>query len=94
MTVRKVYSETFDLVHRREASRPNAIWQADHAQLNILILRDNGSELSPGLRLSSTTTVVRLQATHCENVDVQEETATAALTLRPSEPKLSECGAC
>ena len=29
----KSYSEAFDLVHRREASRANAIWQADHAQL-------------------------------------------------------------
>jgi putative transposase len=33
------YSESFDLVHRREASKPNAIWQADHAQLDILLLR-------------------------------------------------------
>jgi len=29
----KAYSEGFDLVHRREASKPNAIWQVDHAQL-------------------------------------------------------------
>jgi putative transposase len=35
----KAYSESFDLVHRREASKPNAIWQADHAQLDILLLR-------------------------------------------------------
>jgi putative transposase len=33
----KAYSESFDLVHRREALGPNAIWQADHAQLDILI---------------------------------------------------------
>ena len=26
----KAYSETFELVHRREADRPNIIWQADH----------------------------------------------------------------
>jgi putative transposase len=26
----KAYSNTFELVHRREADRPNAIWQADH----------------------------------------------------------------
>ena len=31
----KVYSEGFDLVHRREAARSNAIWQADHAQLGF-----------------------------------------------------------
>jgi hypothetical protein len=32
----KAYSEAFDLVHRREASGPNAIWQADHAVEELL----------------------------------------------------------
>jgi putative transposase len=31
----KAYSESFDLIHRRKSSRPNAIWQIDHAQLDI-----------------------------------------------------------
>ena len=35
----KAYRETFDLVHRREAPTPNAIWQADHAQLDILLVQ-------------------------------------------------------
>lgn len=39
----RAYSESFDLVHRREAAGPNAIWQADHAQLDILLVRDDGS---------------------------------------------------
>ena len=34
---KKAYSETFELVCRREADRPNAIWQADHSLLDILI---------------------------------------------------------
>jgi putative transposase len=38
----KAYSEGFDLVHRREAARSNAIWQADHAQLSILLFREDG----------------------------------------------------
>ncbi len=29
------FGELYDLVHRREASRPNALWQADHTQLDI-----------------------------------------------------------
>jgi putative transposase len=33
----KTYSEKFDLVHRWEAPRSNAIWQADHAQLGIAL---------------------------------------------------------
>ncbi len=35
----KAYSETFELVHRREAASPNAIWQADHAPLDIWLIR-------------------------------------------------------
>ena len=29
----KVYTEAFDLMYRREATRPNAMWQADHTEL-------------------------------------------------------------
>jgi putative transposase len=45
----KVYSEAFDLVHRREATGPNAIWQADHTQLNILVSREGSSAAKPWL---------------------------------------------
>lgn len=47
----KTYGETFDLVHRREAVRPNAIWQADHAQLGILLVREDGSTARPWLTI-------------------------------------------
>ena len=36
----KAYADTFELIHRREADRPNAIWQADHTVLDILLVRD------------------------------------------------------
>ena len=45
----RAYSESFDLVYRREAAGPNAIWQADHAQLDILLVRDDGSTAPPRL---------------------------------------------
>jgi putative transposase len=45
----KAYSDAFDLVHRREAPRPNAIWQADHCELNILVLREGGPPAKPWL---------------------------------------------
>ncbi len=35
----RAYGETFDLVHRREALRANALWQVDHAQLDIRLLQ-------------------------------------------------------
>jgi putative transposase len=45
----KAYSNTFELVHRREADRPNAIWQADHTPLDILLLRPDGPSAKPWL---------------------------------------------
>jgi putative transposase len=47
----KAYSEGFDLVHRREALKPNAIWQVDHAQLDIKLLREDGSVGKPWLTI-------------------------------------------
>lgn len=45
----KAYSDTFELVHRREAERPNAIWQADHSPLDILLIRPDGEADKPWL---------------------------------------------
>jgi putative transposase len=33
----KAYRETYDLLYRREATGPNAIWQADHTLLDIWV---------------------------------------------------------
>lgn len=43
------FGELYDLVHRREASRPNALWQADHTQLDIILLDEDGTEGRPWL---------------------------------------------
>ena len=45
----KAYSNTFELVHRREADGPNAIWQADHTPLDILLIRPDGAAAKPWL---------------------------------------------
>lgn len=45
----KAYSESFELVHRREAAGPNAIWQADHTPLDILLVRRDGEPAKPWL---------------------------------------------
>ncbi len=39
----KAHSETFELVHRREAASPNPIWQADHTPLDIWLIRPDGT---------------------------------------------------
>ena len=45
----KVYSETFELLYRREADAPNAIWQADHTLLDIVLKDDKGQAKKPWL---------------------------------------------
>ena len=47
----EAYSEGFDLVHRREALKPNAIWQVAHAQLDIKLVREDGSFGKPWLTI-------------------------------------------
>jgi putative transposase len=43
----RAFSERFDLLHRREASRPNEIWQADHTPLDIWVLDEHGQPARP-----------------------------------------------
>jgi putative transposase len=43
------YREAFDLLYRREAGRPNEIWQADHTLLDIWVLGEDGTPVRPWL---------------------------------------------
>lgn len=43
------YREEFDLLYRREATHANAIWQADHTPLDILLLDEEGKPAKPFL---------------------------------------------
>lgn len=43
------FRDQYELVHRHRAARPNATWQADHTQLDILILDADGKEARPWL---------------------------------------------
>ena len=43
------FRDRFELVYRRLAECPNAIWQADHTELDILILDANGATARPWL---------------------------------------------
>jgi putative transposase len=45
----KAYRNTFELVHRREASGPNEMWQADHCLLDLWLLDDKGQPARPWL---------------------------------------------
>ncbi|MEV5892414.1 ATP-binding protein [Nonomuraea fuscirosea] len=43
------YRERYELVHRREASRPNPIWLADHIQLDLWVIAPSGKPARPWL---------------------------------------------
>ena len=43
------YRDRFELVYRREAGRPNEMWQADHTELDVMILDPSGRPARPWL---------------------------------------------
>ena len=43
------FRNQFELVYRHHASHPNAIWQADHTQLDVLIRDASGEPIRPWL---------------------------------------------
>lgn len=43
------YRDRFELVWRRQADRPNQIWQADHTELDLLVLDPGGTPARPWL---------------------------------------------
>lgn len=47
----KAYDQAFELLYRREAEAPNAIWQADHTLLDIVLKDDKGVAKKPWLTI-------------------------------------------
>jgi putative transposase len=43
------FRDRFELVWRHRASRPNALWQADHTELDVLVLDADGTAARPWL---------------------------------------------
>ena len=89
------YREEFDLLYRRESSHANAMWQADHTPLDILLLDEAGKPARPWL------TVIEDYYSRCIasfRLSFQESTAlTTALALRQAiwrkeEPHWQICG--
>ena len=89
------YREEFDLLYRREASHANAMWQADHTPLDIMLLDEEGKPAKPYLTAIEddySRLIVRYR------LSFQSATAlTTALTLRQAiwrkdDPRRSACG--
>ena len=47
----KAYQDTFDVIVRHEAERPNALWQADHSLLDIWLRNEQGQPAKPWLSI-------------------------------------------
>ncbi|WP_264669861.1 Mu transposase C-terminal domain-containing protein [Arthrobacter sp. VKM Ac-2550] len=45
----KAYQQAYDLLYRRESQRSNGIWQADHTELDILVIDPEGKPARPWL---------------------------------------------
>lgn len=45
------FRDQYELIYRHRAERPNAIWQADHTQLDCLVLDANGEAVRPWLTI-------------------------------------------
>ena len=43
------YRDEFELVFRRESLRPNDLWQADHTELDVMVLDEAGKAVRPWL---------------------------------------------
>ena len=43
----KRYAEVFELIYRRQAARPNEIWQADHTLLDLWVVTPFGEARPP-----------------------------------------------
>jgi putative transposase len=41
------YRDRYELIHRHRAERPNALWQCDHTELDILVVGSSGKLLRP-----------------------------------------------
>ncbi len=89
------YREEFDLLYRREATHPNAMWQADHTFLDVWLLDEAGKPAKPWL------TAIEddySRAIASYRLSFQESTAlTTALALRTAiwrkeDPRWHVCG--
>ena len=45
------YRDRYELIHRHRAERPNALWQCDHTELDVLVVGPSGKPLRPWLTI-------------------------------------------
>ncbi len=91
----KVYADQFELLYRREASRPNEMWQADHTPLDLWVLDERGRPARPWLTivLDDYSRVVAGYALSLhEPSSIQTALALRQAIWRKGDPHWSVCG--
>jgi len=91
----KVYADRFELLYRREASRPNEMWQADHTPLDLRVLDERGRPARPWLTivLDDYSRVVAGYALSLHDPSsIQTALALRQAIWRKGDPHWSACG--
>jgi len=91
----KVYADRFELLYRREASRPNEMWQADHTPLDVRVLDERGRPARPWLTivLDDYSRVVAGYALSLRDPSsIQTALALRQAIWRKGDPHWSVCG--
>lgn len=91
----KAYAHAFELLHRREAARPNEIWQADHTELDIVVFDEAGEVVRPWLTViidDHSRAIAAYRLSPNAPSAVQTALALRNAIWRKSEPGWTVCG--
>jgi putative transposase len=89
------YREEFDLLYRREATHSNAMWQADHSPLDILLLDDQGKAAKPWLTVIEddySRAIASFRLTFAEPTALTTALALRQAIWRKEDPRWQICG--
>jgi len=89
------YREEFDLLYRREATHSNAMWQADHSPLDILLLDDQGKAAKPWLTVIEddySRAIASFRLTFAEPTALTTALALRQAIWRKDDPRWQICG--
>lgn len=91
----KAYREAYDLLYRREATGPNALWQADHTLLDLVVLDPVGAPVRPWLSIildDYSRAVAGYYVSLCAPTALQTALALHQAIWRKADPGWTICG--
>jgi len=89
------YREEFDLLYRREATHSNAMWQADHTPLDIMLLDEAGKPARPWITVIEddySRAIAGFRLTFAEPTALTTALALRQAIWRKEEPDWHVCG--